>query len=293
MKQLKCPYCGAALTVNSAFDYYVECQYCHQQVLNETINTSSENYVKQFYKSFSLDEETVMGTMAKKIANYKKKDMFINGHNEYKIPNDIFEQMTNINIHKYIIPFYCYDGVDLVIPESIKDELHLARNRFEEKEYTYAYLKNVSDFTAEKYTIVDNDDNSNFIKVTDDAYSVWIESGFRTDYKRVALYYLPLWIVSYDYKGTNYQLEYYFEKIIELGCPLRLIPEAEATDEQKKALSNYHDYEIGLHFMKNVIRIVLISIWIIVSLSTKERIGGFLSWGLLILYFILIYILNH
>lgn len=97
LKQLKCPSCGATLNQSSPNQLIVECPYCHQQVVNETYQTSGKNNGPHVLE-FSMNEEDVI----KKMVNMLVEDQ--------SVATDIFDKMSISSIKRYYVPMYKYEG---------------------------------------------------------------------------------------------------------------------------------------------------------------------------------------
>lgn len=97
MKQLKCPSCGATLNQSFPNQLIVECPYCHQQVVNETFQ-SSGNDNEPHILEYSMNEEAVVNTMVNMLVE------------DQSVPTDIFDKMIITSITKYYVPMYIFEG---------------------------------------------------------------------------------------------------------------------------------------------------------------------------------------
>lgn len=97
LKQLKCPSCGAILNQSFPNQLIVECPYCHQQVVNETFQ-SSGNDKEPYVLEFSMKEEDVVKTMVNMLVE------------DQCVPTDIFDKMKITSIMKFYAPVYMFEG---------------------------------------------------------------------------------------------------------------------------------------------------------------------------------------
>lgn len=97
LKQLKCPSCGATLSQSFPNQFIVECPYCHQQVVNDTCQSTGKDSEPHILE-FSMNEEDVI----KKMVNMLVKDQ--------SVPTDIFDKMKITSITRYYVPMYIFEG---------------------------------------------------------------------------------------------------------------------------------------------------------------------------------------
>lgn len=97
MKQLKCPSCGATLNQSFPNQLIVECPYCHQQVINETFQSSGKDNEPHILE-FSMNEEAVVNSMVNMLVE------------DQSVPTDIFDKMIITSITKYYVPMFIFEG---------------------------------------------------------------------------------------------------------------------------------------------------------------------------------------
>lgn len=97
LKQLKCPSCGAILNQSFPNQLIVECPYCHQQVVNETFQSSGKDNEPRVLE-FSMTEKEVVEQMVNLLIDNKD------------VPTDIFDKMKITSIEKYYVPMYIFEG---------------------------------------------------------------------------------------------------------------------------------------------------------------------------------------
>lgn len=97
MKQLKCPSCGATLNQSFPNQLIVECPYCHQQVVNETYQSSGKDNEPRVLE-FRMTENEVVN----QIVNSLIKDK--------SVPTDIFDKMKNISVNRFYVPMFIFEG---------------------------------------------------------------------------------------------------------------------------------------------------------------------------------------
>ncbi len=97
MKQLKCPSCGATLNQSFPNQLIVECPYCHQQVVNETFQSSGKDNEPHILE-FSMNEEAVVNSMVNMLVE------------DQSVPTDIFDKMIITSITKYYVPMFIFEG---------------------------------------------------------------------------------------------------------------------------------------------------------------------------------------
>ena len=98
MKQLKCPSCGAGLSLNSPYEIVLECPHCHSQVINECAYQSKDNSVEPMVFPFVQTEEEVMKSFSDHLVALEDS------------PTDIFVKMQITSIRKYYVPMYIFQG---------------------------------------------------------------------------------------------------------------------------------------------------------------------------------------
>ncbi len=98
MKQLKCPSCGAGLSLASPYEIVMECPYCHSQVINESAYQSKDNSVEPNILPFQMTEKDIMGVFTNHLVGLQDS------------PSDIFAKMQITSINKYYVPMYIFQG---------------------------------------------------------------------------------------------------------------------------------------------------------------------------------------
>lgn len=98
MKQLKCPSCGAALSISSPYEIVVDCPHCHSQVINESAYQSRDNSVDPKVLPFHLTEQAIMGIFANHLIGLQDS------------ASDVFAKMQIASINKYYVPMYIFQG---------------------------------------------------------------------------------------------------------------------------------------------------------------------------------------
>lgn len=98
MKQLKCPSCGAGMSLNSPYEIVVECPYCHSQVINESAYQSKDNSVEPTVFPFCWTEDEVMKSFSDHLIGLQGSS------------TDIFVKMQIVSINKYYVPMYIFQG---------------------------------------------------------------------------------------------------------------------------------------------------------------------------------------
>ena len=98
LKQLKCPSCGAGLSLHSPCQVVVDCPYCHSQVINENAYQSKDNSVEPTILPFSWTEEKVMKAFSDHLVGLEDT------------PSDVFVKMQITSIKKYYVPMYIFQG---------------------------------------------------------------------------------------------------------------------------------------------------------------------------------------
>ena len=98
LNQLKCPSCGAVLSLSIPDQIVVECPYCHQQV----INTNAYRYCKQGEEprilEFKLEVNDVINLLVNDLINNER------------VPKDIFDKMSISSTKQYYVPMYIFEG---------------------------------------------------------------------------------------------------------------------------------------------------------------------------------------
>lgn len=98
MKSLKCPNCGAGLSLNSTYAIVMECPYCHTQVINERSFQSKDNSVEPNVLPFHMKEEEVMESFVNHLLDLDDS------------PSDVFAKMHIASVKKYYLPMYIFQG---------------------------------------------------------------------------------------------------------------------------------------------------------------------------------------
>ena len=98
LKQLKCPSCGAGVSLNSPYEIIVECPYCHSQVINESAYQSKDNTVEPTILPFSWKEEMVMKAFSDHLVGLDDT------------PSDVFVKMQIVSAKKFYVPMYVFQG---------------------------------------------------------------------------------------------------------------------------------------------------------------------------------------
>lgn len=98
LKQLKCPSCGAGLSLNSPYELVMECPHCHSQVINESVYQSKDNSVESTVLPFSWTEEKVMKSFSDHLVGLDDT------------PTDVFAKMQITSLRKYYVPMYVFHG---------------------------------------------------------------------------------------------------------------------------------------------------------------------------------------
>lgn len=201
LKQLKCPNCGAIVALSSPYERFLECPYCHQQVVNEPVVGSQKDASPRILP-FSLNEDQVMRNVVKE---FMKCDF---------VPYDVFEEMKNVSLRKCYIPLYVYvyrdsDGLyyryevpmeiikDLYLDGCGIDRLHI--NPVSLPLLTSEYMSQTSDVAF--YPVKDDLDIA--MKVGTD--EIHADSWY--------VVYIPLWVIDYEYIDETYRLTYYAEQV--------------------------------------------------------------------------------
>lgn len=127
-QQLTCPNCGAPLNVESPKQNFIDCPYCHQQVVNEfaqqIVDKESTSYILPFSHSIEEHMEKFVNLLIEKmekkeIERYRWWEMnndepLIKPKIDFKegvLPaHDLFDNISSIIIKKYYIPAYLYEG---------------------------------------------------------------------------------------------------------------------------------------------------------------------------------------
>jgi len=293
-KQLKCPSCGAALSLSIPNQIVVECPYCHQQVVNPNAYKSTKEGKDARILEFKLELKDVV----KKLIDCLVIDK--------NVPRDIFEKMKISSTKQYYIPMYNFEGTYRA-PWSATIERHERRQRigyngkledYYETLYDYQNGEAAGNFSfncvpnevLERLHIrhlnygsinlsptllsvlsqVSNLEGIDFVESSEDADSVWRESGegyaqnigidnaryqargnmanysVSCELKKSWMVYIPIWIIRYEYKGESYLFAYSAEQQITLSRPFfehhneddNII--AQPTEEQKAILDKYN-----------------------------------------------------
>lgn len=116
LKQLKCPSCGATLNQNFPNQLIVECPYCHQQVVNETYQSSGKDNEPRVLE-FRMTENEVVNQFVDSLIKDKS------------VPTDIFDKMKITSITKYYVPMYIFEGT-FRAPWTAKVERYEKRQRY-------------------------------------------------------------------------------------------------------------------------------------------------------------------
>lgn len=98
LKQIKCPSCGAGMSLNSPYEIVLECPFCHSQVINESVYQSKDNQVEPNVLPFSWTEEKVMKSFADQLVGLEDS------------PTDVFAKMQITSLKKYYVPMYVFQG---------------------------------------------------------------------------------------------------------------------------------------------------------------------------------------
>lgn len=98
MNQLKCPSCGAALSISSPYEIVVECPHCHSQVINESAYQSKDNSVEPTVLPFCWTEDKIMKSFSDHLVGLQDS------------PTDVFAKMQIVSINKYYVPMYTFQG---------------------------------------------------------------------------------------------------------------------------------------------------------------------------------------
>lgn len=98
MKQLKCPSCGAGLSLNSPYEIVHECPYCHSQVINESAFQSKDNSVIPEVLPFGWTDEKAMHIFADNLLSSQDSE------------SDVFVKLRITSVNKYYVPMYIFQG---------------------------------------------------------------------------------------------------------------------------------------------------------------------------------------
>ncbi len=98
LKQLKCPSCGAGLSLSSPNEIVVECPFCHSQIINESAYQSRDNSVDPLVLPFCWTEEMVMKSFSNHLVGLEET------------PADIFVNMQITSLKRYYVPMYMFQG---------------------------------------------------------------------------------------------------------------------------------------------------------------------------------------
>jgi len=114
LKQLKCPSCGAVLSISNPDQVVIECPYCHQQVVHSNAYKSAKGGEEPRILEFKLAEKDVVKRLVDKLVEDKN------------VPKDIFEKMKMSSTKQYYIPTYIFEGTYRA-PWSARIERHERR----------------------------------------------------------------------------------------------------------------------------------------------------------------------
>lgn len=98
LEQIKCPSCGAGLSLSSPYEIVIECPHCHSQVINESAYQSKDNAVEPTVLPFSWREEMVMKSFADQLVGIEDS------------PTDVFAKMQITSLKKCYVPVYIFQG---------------------------------------------------------------------------------------------------------------------------------------------------------------------------------------
>ena len=115
LNQLKCPSCGAVLSINIPNQIVVECPYCHQQVINTNAYRSSKQGEEPRILEFKLEVKDVIKLLVNDLI-----------YNE-RVPRDIFDKMSISSTKQYYVPMYIFEGTyrapwSAQIPREVKKQ---------------------------------------------------------------------------------------------------------------------------------------------------------------------------
>lgn len=98
LKQIKCPSCGAGMSLKSPYEIVLECPYCHSQVINESAYQSKDNLVDSKVLPFSWTEDIIMKSFSDHLFGIKDT------------PTDVFTKIRITDFKKYYVPMYIFHG---------------------------------------------------------------------------------------------------------------------------------------------------------------------------------------
>lgn len=115
LNQLKCPSCGAVLSLSIPDQIVVECPYCHQQVINTNAYRSSKQGEEPRILEFKLEVKDVINLLVNDLINNER------------VPKDIFDKMSISSTKQYYVPMYIFEGTyrapwSAKIPRDIKKQ---------------------------------------------------------------------------------------------------------------------------------------------------------------------------
>ena len=114
LNQLKCPSCGAVLELDFPNQLTITCPYCHQQVINNQLQNSTNEAGPRIL--VSNDVNVAMQVLVDRLVDDKN------------VPVNIFEKMSVTNTKLYYFPMYVFEGA-FRAPWSAQIERHERRQR--------------------------------------------------------------------------------------------------------------------------------------------------------------------
>lgn len=115
LNQLKCPSCGAVLSLSIPDQIVVECPYCHQQVINTNAYKSTKGGEEARILEFKLEVKDII------------KRLIDNLVSDQTVPRDIFDKMSISSTKQYYVPMYIFEGAfrapwSAEIPREVKKQ---------------------------------------------------------------------------------------------------------------------------------------------------------------------------
>lgn len=133
LNQLKCPSCGAVLSLSIPDQIVVECPYCHQQVVNTNAYKSTKEEPRIL--EFKLEEKDII------------KRLIDNLVSDETVPRDIFDKMSISSTKQYYVPMYIFEGTYRA-PWSAKIPREVKKQRIDYKGKLEDYYETVYDYTS-------------------------------------------------------------------------------------------------------------------------------------------------